>query len=418
MSMRGLGTKPLFWVTTLVLAVAVVAFWQTTAPAGAQTGPGPGPGADSVPDLGIVSKYYIVVDAETGEVFAQRGAHEQVAPASLTKIFTSIAAIEAAPPDYEIVTTEADLVGWDATQVGFGPAETFTLEDLLYGMMLPSGNDAARAVARALGAEAGDSAEQAADRFMARLNGRLRDMGLTETTLINPDGWGVPGHRSSAHDIAAFTMYALEYPRFVQAISSETYEMSSGGYELVNTNKRLGVDDDLVGGKTGYDDTAGYCLMQVARRGDDTMIAVTLDGVAPDVWYDDNRALLDYAFEQKVARRDGPITGGAEMVRYLDPDAAVISRIAQASASIGAAPDPALVPFAGEVRPVADSPPQAAETAATAQSPAEVLALPRPAASANGLGFALLIAAVLGGTSALRVRRTLSVGEPKGRRAN
>jgi hypothetical protein len=65
--------------------------------------------------------------------------------------------------------------------------------------------------------------------------------------------------------------------------------------------------------------------MQVARRGDDTMIAVTLDGVAPDVWYDDNRALLDFAFERKAARRDSPIELGAEVVRYLDPDAAVIA---------------------------------------------------------------------------------------------
>jgi D-alanyl-D-alanine carboxypeptidase len=169
---------------------------------------------------------------------------------------------------------------------------------------------------------------------MERVNQRLRDMGLTETNLVNPDGWGVPGHRSSAHDIAAFTMYALRYPRFVEAISTETYETSTGDYRFVNTNKRLGVDDDLIGGKTGYDDTAGYCLMQVARRGDDTMIAVTLDGVAPDVWYDDNRALLDYAFEQKAVRGSSPGRGG-DVVRYLDPDAAVIVRMSTTSASIG-----------------------------------------------------------------------------------
>src|SRR4028118_1419894 len=81
-------------------------------------------GAENDPDLDIVSKYYIVIDAETGEVFAQRGAHDQVAPASLTKIFTSIEAIEEAPPDYQIITSEADLVELDATQVGVGRGET------------------------------------------------------------------------------------------------------------------------------------------------------------------------------------------------------------------------------------------------------------------------------------------------------
>jgi len=360
-----------------------------------------GGAAQDDPELDIVSKHYIVIDAATGEVFAQRGAREPVAPASLTKIFTAIEAIEAAALDYQMVTTEADMVEWDATQVGFGPGETFTLEDLLFGMMLPSGNDAARAVARALGAQEGDSAEQAVARFMDRVNRRVRDMGLTETTLVNPDGWGVPGHQASAHDIAAFTMYALSYPRFVEAISTETYETSTGGYRLINTNKRLGVEDDLVGGKTGYDDTAGFCLMQIARRGDDTMIAITLDGVAPDVWYDDNRALLDYAFAQKAARGGGPPPPDAEVVRYLDPDAAVIARVARSSASIAPAP----VALAADSGREAEPPTTASESTIATRSEAAVPALRSPAVSANGLVLAVLVAGGLAGLSAARVRR-------------
>ncbi|HYO29323.1 MAG TPA: serine hydrolase [Thermomicrobiales bacterium] len=360
-------------------------------------------GAENDPDLDIVSKYYIVIDAETGEVFAQRGAHDKVAPASLTKIFTSIEAIEEAPPDYQIITSEADLVELDATQVGFGPGETFTLNDLIFGMMLPSGNDAARAVARVMGTQEGDTAEVAVGRFIERVNQRLRDMGLTETNLVNPDGWGVPGHWSSAHDIAAFTMYALRYPRFVEAISTETYETSTGDYRFVNTNKRLGVDDDLIGGKTGYDDTAGYCLMQVARRGDDTMIAVTLDGVAPDVWYDDNRALLDYAFEQKAARGSSP-GRGADVVRYLDPDAAVIVRMSTTSASIG--PPGNLVRLSGEPAIDATAPLQPTIDPAIADHSVATTTQGYPATSANGLATAILVTVVLTGASALRLQRT------------
>jgi D-alanyl-D-alanine carboxypeptidase len=298
--------------------------------------------SEPTPDLGIVSKRYIVVDAETGEIYAQRGMHERVPLASLTKIFTAIEAIEDAPDAYEITTVEADLVTWEATQVGFGPGETFTLRDLVYGMMVSSGNDAAKAIARSLGGVEGDSADQAVARFMERVNARVRDMGLTDTNLVNPDGWGVPNHYSTAYDIAAFTRYALRYPRFVEAISAEEY-VSSGGYRLVNTNKMMDRWDDLLGGKTGYDDTAGYCLMQVARQDGATMIAVTLDGVAPDVWYEDNRVLLDYAFAARAERQAAGVGPMPVVARFLDPDAAVLQRMATSGAGVsGPLPPPAL----------------------------------------------------------------------------
>src|SRR5918995_3737132 len=255
--------------------------------------------AQEVPDLRITSTNYIAVDAETGEIYAQRGAHERRAPASLTKIFTAIEAIESAPPDLQLITSESDLVSEFASQVGFSPGEAFAVEELLYGMMLPSGNDAARALARGLGAEEGDSDEEALNRFLAGINQRVQNMGLTDTQLVNPDGWGVPGHYSSAYDLAAFTMYALRYPRFVKAFSTGTYETADGSYEFRNNNRMLRTYEGIVGGKTGYDDDAGWCLINVAERNGRRVIAGTMNGVAPDDWYDDNRVLLDYALEQR-----------------------------------------------------------------------------------------------------------------------
>jgi D-alanyl-D-alanine carboxypeptidase len=320
--------------------------------------------AQDAADLDISAKHYIVVDADTGEVFAQHNADERVALASLTKIFTAIEAIELAPPNYQITTSEADMVSGDATQMGFGPDETFPLDDLLYGMLLPSGNDAARAVARSLGAEPGDAdPAQSTQHFMDRLNQRIADMGLKETHLVNPDGWGVPNHYSSAHDIATFMMYALKYPRFVRPISTEKYQ-TAGGYNLVNTNKLMDEDvPGLIGGKTGFDDDAGYCLVEVARSDGSTMISVTLDGVAPDIWYEDNVQLLNYAFSQKAARvaAGSPITG--ERLAYRDPDAAVILSNAVSGSSVGApivisgAQGPAAAPAA---QPPADQPPASA----------------------------------------------------------
>jgi D-alanyl-D-alanine carboxypeptidase len=300
-----------------------------------------------VPELQINSKRYIVIDAETGEIFAQRDAHERAAPASLTKVFTAIETIEAAPPDATIVTSEADLVSEFASRVGFDPGETFTVEELLYGMMLPSGNDAARALARGLGSEEGDTDEEALQRFLDRINQRVRDMGLVDTHLVNPDGWGVPGHHSSAYDLAAFTMYAIKYPRFVQAFSTQTYETDDGAYVFQNNNRMLRTYDGIVGGKTGYDDDAGWCLINVAQRDGNTMIAVTMDGIWPDDWYDDNRVLLDYAFEQKALRAETGVGIIGEIASYRDPDAAVILAMASPGWTIGnpvpiAAPAPAM----------------------------------------------------------------------------
>lgn len=293
--------------------------------------------AQEASELQITSTNYILIDADTGEIYAQRGAHERRAPASLTKIFTSIETIEEAPPGVEITTSEADLVSDFASQVGFAPGETFTVEELLHGMMLPSGNDAARALARGLGAEPGDSDEQALNRFLDRLNQRLLDMGLTDTHLVNPDGWGVPGHFSSAYDLAAFTMYALHYPRFVRAFSTGTYETADGEYVFKNNNRMLRTFEGIVGGKTGYDDDAGWCLVNVAERNGQRFIAVTMNGVAPDDWYDDNRVLLEYGFEQKALRAEGATSPTAEFVRYRDPDAATILAMASASGSVGEA---------------------------------------------------------------------------------
>ncbi|CAA9557043.1 MAG: D-alanyl-D-alanine carboxypeptidase [uncultured Thermomicrobiales bacterium] len=200
-------------------------------------------------------------------------------------------------------------------------------------MMLPSGNDAARAIARDLGYQPGDTDQEAVDRFIGRINQRVKDMGLNDTNLVTPDGWGVPGHHSSVYDLAAFMMYALQYPRFVDVFSTRAYETSSG-YYVTNTNRMLNWYDGIVGGKTGFDFDAGYCLIEVAERDGNRMISVTLDGVAPDDWYDDNRVLLDYAFAQKAAgNRRQPLSAG--VVAFKDPDAAFIAKHAAGGASLG-----------------------------------------------------------------------------------
>jgi D-alanyl-D-alanine carboxypeptidase len=302
--------------------------------------------AQEVPELEIHSTAYIVVDADTGEIFAQKNAHDHRAMASLTKVFTAIEALKRAPLDQSITTHDSDLVSDDATQVGFGSGEDFSLVDLLYGMLLPSGNDAANAIARGIGTEPGDTSDdQSYQRFIDWMNERIQLMGLQDTHLVNSNGWGVPDHYSSAYDLATFMRYAVQDPTFLEIIGTTEYS-TANGYYFTNTNKILGSTPNLIGGKTGYDDDAGYCLIEVGQRDGHTMISVTLDGVAPDDWYDDNVVLLNYAFDQADAR-GGVIEG--DVASYTNPDVAVLSSASAAGAIQGAAANPnsaALVPTA------------------------------------------------------------------------
>ena len=293
--------------------------------------------AQDVASLQINSKRYIVTDSQTGEVYAQRNQDQEVAIGSLTKIFTGMEAMEIAPLDMVITTTDDDLLDpANNSLMGFDAGQKLTLRDLLYGMMLPSGNDAAHCVARVLGHRDGDtSAQQSIDRYMGWVNQRIADMGLTHTHLITPDGWGVPGHYTSAHDLAAFTRYAMENPFFQTLISTKTYTTTYGA-TLTNNNRLLGQYDKLLGGKTGYDWDAGWCLVEVGQFDGMTMISVTLDGIHDNMdWYDDDQVLLEYGFQQRAKTRSTTTKWTGNTALFTDPGIAVLDRSAKSTVAIG-----------------------------------------------------------------------------------
>ncbi|MEJ7902165.1 MAG: serine hydrolase [Thermomicrobiales bacterium] len=294
--------------------------------------------AQEAAELQITSERYIVVDAATGHVFAQRGANDRVPIASLTKVFTAVQAMEMAPLDTSVTTKDSDLrspegtyFGTSGTLMGFGVEETYTLEDMLYGMLLPSGNDAANAIARTLGAQPGDTDEQAVQHFMDLLNQRLADMGLENTFFKNPHGWGVEGHYSSASDVAAFNRFITQYPALMEIMGTDSYTTSNGFLTVNNTNRSLNQYPSVEAGKTGFDLDAGYCLINIARRDQTEMIAVTLDGVAPGDWYDDNATLLDFGFEQQAALLSSGSAFDGDVASFVDPSIASIARSARPS---------------------------------------------------------------------------------------
>jgi D-alanyl-D-alanine carboxypeptidase (penicillin-binding protein 5/6) len=297
--------------------------------------------AQDTPPLDLTSARYIVVDAETGYVYAEYNARERVAIASVTKMFTAVQALEMASLDTVLTTSDFDLrdpdgnyMGTNGTLMGFGVGEEYTLRDLLYGMMLPSGNDAAITIARSLGYQEGDSDQEAVDRFMALLNQRVADMGLTDTNFVTPSGWGVEGHYSTAADVATFGRLAARYPVLMEIMGTQSYTTSNGLLTVTNSNRSLNEYPSIFAGKTGYDWDAGYCLINFATRDDGgTMIAVNLDGQAPGGWYNDSATLLDYGFEARGALLASGAPFDGPVAAFTDPAPAEIARSANPEVS-------------------------------------------------------------------------------------
>jgi serine-type D-Ala-D-Ala carboxypeptidase (penicillin-binding protein 5/6) len=249
----------------------------------------------------IAARTAIVVDADTGEVLYQMNMDMPHAPASLTKILTTIVALESASPETRMTVDSYDLVG--EASIGLFPGEQASLHTLLYGLMLASGNDAAMTVARSIGQLPGDTPQESINRFMDRVNTTASRLGLEDTHLKNPHGLDQDGHSTTARDLAAFTMYALNNPVFRQMISTPYF--ASDGREMYNVNRLLDNYPGLVGGKTGITTMAGYCLMQVAQRDGRTVIVVLM-GSTPEQWYRDAEVLLDYGFAEMAANPSDP----------------------------------------------------------------------------------------------------------------
>ncbi len=239
----------------------------------------------------IAAQYAVVVDASSGKVLYDKAMNTQAPEASLTKIFTAAYALDAAPLTRTLTVDQYDLVG--QSSMGLQNGEKVSLETALYGMLLPSGNDAAMTIAQNLGAENGDTPKQSVDRYVGWVNDMAARLGLTNTHLANPDGLDQTGHYTSARDVAAITMYAIKNAEFRKIIGTPYY--NGDGHEMYQANRLLGSYPGLIGGKTGITDNAGYCLVEVAERGGHTIIVVLMKSTEA-AWYQDANTLLDYGF--------------------------------------------------------------------------------------------------------------------------
>lgn len=231
----------------------------------------------------------ILVDADSGRVLYEQNADAKMLIASTTKIMTALVAIrEGNLGDVVTVGREATLT--EGSSMYLKEGEQLTLEALLYGLLLCSGNDAAVAIADHVGgSQAG---------FVALMNETAAELGMEHSSFANPNGLDHEDHYSTARDMARLARAAVENETLVRIASTRTVHI--GGRTMTNHNKLLSSMDGCIGLKTGYTRAAGRTLVSCAERNGQRLVAVTLqDG---NDWAD-HQALFDYGFSAYPARR-------------------------------------------------------------------------------------------------------------------
>ena len=239
---------------------------------------------------GVSAVSAILINADTGAVLYEKNAHEKRAIASTTKIMTTLLTILAGDLDTQF-TVDSYAIRVEGTSMGLREGDIVTRRALLYGMLLPSGNDASNAAAI--------SVSGSTEAFAGRMNSFAKSIGMNESNFVTPSGLDADGHYSTAYDMAILTRCALENEIFAEicALSEARVFFGNPPYErtLYNSNKMLWRYEGATGVKTGFTDNARRCLVSSAERDGERLICVTLN--APDDWNDHAR-LLDYGFEQ------------------------------------------------------------------------------------------------------------------------
>lgn len=248
----------------------------------------------------VTAQTAFLFDPNTGAVYYAKGADTELPMASCTKVMTLLLAVERGNLN-QMVTVGADahaLVNPDSSYMGLDVGEKISLRDLLYGLVMPSGNDAAVAIADAIGGN------QAA--FVALMNQRAQQLGLTHTHYANPHGLDAPGHYTTARDLAVLSAYALRNPIIEQVVSTYSYVIpqtaTHKAYHLVTGNDLLPFArapyPGAIGVKPGFTGNAGYCMAFAADRRGHLLVAAVLGDPSWQVRIVDMRTLLDWGYQQ------------------------------------------------------------------------------------------------------------------------
>ncbi|MDR2090478.1 MAG: D-alanyl-D-alanine carboxypeptidase [Clostridiales bacterium] len=253
---------------------------------------------------------YIAMEQDSKRVLYGSNINAKLPMASTTKIMTAILAIEKNDVKNKIKIPKG-AVGIEGSSMYLKENEEMTLEDLLYGLMLTSGNDSAAAIAIATAG--------GVEKFAALMNERARELGAVNTNFVNPHGLHHADHYTTAYDLALITAHALQNPIFQTIVSSEKYVVKgadgTAARYLHNKNKMLKMYDGADGVKTGFTKNSGRCLVSSAKRGDMRVVTVVLNH--SDMWNDSvsllDRSFASYKLQKILGAENGteiPVEGG------------------------------------------------------------------------------------------------------------
>ena len=281
-------------------------------------------------DCNINAEKAIVYSIDADRVVYDKNANQESSIASLTKITTAICVLESGRPLSENVTITPEmieLIPYDSSTAGLAAGEVYTLDQLLYCLMLPSGNDAAIALALHISGSI--------EEFAVLMENTAAKIGCTHTGFQNPHGIDELEHYSTAADIAKTVAYGIKNSDFLRYFSTHTYDLVLENYSTTfhHTNRMMNpeyeyYDPDIIGSKTGSTDGAGLCLATYAKRGDFSYITVVLGCEYDDTkqipnTYADTKTLLDTAFANYgvcALRSNGDIVGSLPVTDMLDGD--------------------------------------------------------------------------------------------------
>ena len=241
-------------------------------------------------DLNLSAQAAVLICANNGEVLFSKNADKQLSMASTTKIMTSLLALEYAEPDKEITVTD-EMVRVEGTSMGLVAGDSVSLRELVYGMLLQSGNDAANTVACVVGGNK--------EKFAEMMNSRAKQIGMNNTNFVTPSGLDDDNHYSTAYDMALLACECMKNPEFAFICSQRRASLTYGNPPYLRTvenhNRLLRIYKYSVGIKTGFTKKSGRCLVSAAEKDGVTLVAVTLR--APDDW-NDHIALFEYGFSR------------------------------------------------------------------------------------------------------------------------
>ncbi len=272
-------------------------------------------------ELAVSAKAAILMHADSGRVLYEKNADEHMLIASTTKIMTAIVVLEHCELD-DLVEVDSRSAGIEGSSMYLKAGESYTVEDLLYGLLLVSGNDAASALAL----HVADSMEE----FAELMNAKAAELGMTESSFKNAHGLDEEGHYSTARDMAKLAAYCMGNEDFARI--ARTVSHTVGEQTLVNHNRLLREYDGCLGLKTGYTMAAGRTLVTCAERDGARYVCVTLND--PDDW-DDHKALYDWAFANYSFAEvipaglsyEVPLISGAEMTAPAETEGAAYALI-------------------------------------------------------------------------------------------